>query len=376
MISWNVNFKCVKSAGRVCRAIRNLGVDICGLQEVAKWGKLSGFVYSQLVLYTKSTSDCGFLVSRRLMPAVRESVFGQFWAGLVIGRVILINVHLHHEDRRGEEVCHEVQQFVRHTRQSRVDADFHVILIGDFNVELPANVCGVTGCCALHGKRRKTEHSTLAWLRDLEVRALNTYPHMSVQEDRKEKIGERAGGAILEEGGEKICERAGGGIHGEGETKIRERAGGGILEDGGDSSSMNKDSNMADMKAREGDELWTWGRRRKRARKTQIDYVCVSGGITGTAAPLRQTVGILFKSDHVPVMASIRVPTPIQCARQKDFPKTTTGWGPIDEAAKHFFINEACNLALDSPPLNELEDKVKENYGKVEEINEKPKAKS
>eukprot|EP00959_Pyramimonas_sp_CCMP1952_P286216 5985186-Pyramimonas_sp.AAC.1 len=77
---------CSAAAGRVCRATRNLGVDICGLQEVAKWGKLSGFVYSQLVLYTKTTSDCGFLVSRRLMPAVRKSVFGQFWAGLVLGR--------------------------------------------------------------------------------------------------------------------------------------------------------------------------------------------------------------------------------------------------------------------------------------------------
>ena len=43
VITWNVDFKSAKAARKVCNAMRGLGIDICGLQEVAKMGIFEGF---------------------------------------------------------------------------------------------------------------------------------------------------------------------------------------------------------------------------------------------------------------------------------------------------------------------------------------------
>ena len=71
----------MKAAKKVCREIQGLGIDICGLQEIAKWGALKGYIYSRMVMLTDRESHCGFLVSRHWMPAVRSQVFGGYWAG-------------------------------------------------------------------------------------------------------------------------------------------------------------------------------------------------------------------------------------------------------------------------------------------------------
>ena len=154
--------------------MRGLGIDICGLQEVAKWGRLNGFIYSQMVLLTDRDCDCGFMVSRHLMPAVRNLVFGQFWAALLLQNSIFINVHLHHGDDRGGDVCHEVQQYIHRVRMEHPNDHMHVVLLGDFNVELP-NTMGITGDWVLHGRLYPAERSVLAWLSQLSLRALNTF---------------------------------------------------------------------------------------------------------------------------------------------------------------------------------------------------------
>ena len=81
--------------------MRGLGIDICGLQEVAKWGGLRGYVYSQLALLTDRESDCGFMVSRHLMLDMRNLVFGKYRAAMIFGNITCINVHLHHGDHNG-----------------------------------------------------------------------------------------------------------------------------------------------------------------------------------------------------------------------------------------------------------------------------------
>ena len=259
VISWNVNFKGVKAAKKVCKEMHGLGIDVCGLQEVAKWGSLRGKIYSGLVMLTDTGSDCGFMVSRLWMPAVRNLVFGSYWAALVLSNVVFVDVHLHHGDDRAGDVFHEVQQYIHSLKANNPNVSYHIVALGDFNVELP-KIPGITGDMVLHGRSYGAESSVLEWLRSLDLRALNTFATPG--------------------------------------------------NDGGT------------------EQLWTWGQGRKRARKTQIDYICPSELITGYAHSLPRPGTVLHKSDHIPIFAVLEFPSVVAALSPDDIVRSTKGWRP------------------------------------------------
>ena len=70
-----------------------VGNVVALLQEIPKWGDLSGFVYHNHFLLSAAGSDCGFLIPRPWMSAMRDQIFRPYWAGCVINNMIFISAH-------------------------------------------------------------------------------------------------------------------------------------------------------------------------------------------------------------------------------------------------------------------------------------------
>ena len=75
--------------------------------------------------------------------------------------LLVVHIYLHH-DGRCETVFDEVLQFIGDARLEQLQIQFDIAVIGEFTVELPANVPGLTGLRTLHKKKNKAELSVMA----------------------------------------------------------------------------------------------------------------------------------------------------------------------------------------------------------------------
>ena len=92
--------------------------------------------------------------------------------------------------------------------------------------------------------------------------------------------------------------------------------------------------------------LWTWGRGRKRARRTQIDDVCVSEAVVGRACPLLLTDTVLAKSDHLPVIATLELGFVFD-KKATERPRSVKEWAPAGDEARDHFVVAAAQADLD-----------------------------
>ena len=138
VISWNTCKKGASAAGRICKHIRRqFGSFIGLLQEIPAWGKLKGFTYSDHTVVSFENCDCGFLIPRPRMSAVRSLSSGAYWCGLVIDTYIFISAHvLDHleEDGRAETVFKETHNYVHDIRHNHADIQFEIVMGVDTNV--------------------------------------------------------------------------------------------------------------------------------------------------------------------------------------------------------------------------------------------------
>ena len=87
------------------------------------------------------------------------------------------------------------------------------------------------------------------------------------------------------------------------------------------------------------DNLWTCGTKRKPDKRTQIDYVGTSAMVDGDALPLTIANRCFQRSDHRPVVASLKFHCPVIIPHTEK--RSMTGWTPNGESALHSF-QEAC----------------------------------
>ena len=132
IVSWNTCKKGASAAGRICRNIRSQLGDFMGLlQEVPSWGKLNGFTYSHHTVVSFEGCDCGFIIPRLWMPAIRDLSSGAYWCGAVLGNYIFLSAHiLDHleEDGRASVVINDTINYVHRIRTSFPDVAFEVVL--------------------------------------------------------------------------------------------------------------------------------------------------------------------------------------------------------------------------------------------------------
>ena len=208
--------------------------------------------------------------------------------------------------------------------------------MGDFNVELPRGVLGVIGDRALHGRRYQHVASLIAWLQNLGVRALNTYSdtHPRPHHHLHHTVG--AAGQSSTQESLSSCRAV--------PDAQNQR-----YDDLGVFSQLERAGNL------DHDDLWTWGRGRKRVRRTQIDYVCVTDAFIGRAAPLRHVPPILKKSDHVPVYALVELAYTIADIQVATGTPSKKGWAPNTDADMSAFKNHMVQLCINAPSLKDLE---------------------
>ena len=96
------------SFGRITRALLEVGLRgaVVILQEIGRWhggACADGYVvHSRGPAVGAAGSDCGFLLPRQLSHLVADEFHGDFWSGIVVGRVILLSAHiLDHDDPAG-----------------------------------------------------------------------------------------------------------------------------------------------------------------------------------------------------------------------------------------------------------------------------------
>ena len=181
-VSWNTCKKGASTAGRICRHIRSqFGSFVGSLQEIPAWGKLRGFTYSNHTVVSFENCDCGFLIPRPWMSAVRSLSSGAYWCGLVIDTCIFISAHiLDHleEDGRAEVVFKETLNYVHYIKGKHPDVEFEIVIRVDANVGLPANHDGLTGEAELPqgaGHTPAKIRVVVTWIEALGARALNTF---------------------------------------------------------------------------------------------------------------------------------------------------------------------------------------------------------
>ena len=118
IVFWNSCKKGASSVGRICKHIGSQAGDFVGLlQEVLAWGKISGYTYSAHTVVSSEGSDCGFIIPRRWMPAVKSTSFGAYWCGAVVGSNILISAHvLDHLEKMAEQMLSSERLVIMHNK--------------------------------------------------------------------------------------------------------------------------------------------------------------------------------------------------------------------------------------------------------------------
>ena len=81
--------------GNVAKVVKRwMGKDaVVLLQEIPRWGGLSGYTYQGYTVISEEGSDCGVLLPRMLACAVEHSSFSEYWCGILVGRYIFISAH-------------------------------------------------------------------------------------------------------------------------------------------------------------------------------------------------------------------------------------------------------------------------------------------
>ena len=147
-----------------------LGDVVALLQEIPTWGPRTGYIYHNHALLAEEGSDCGFLIPRHWMPAVKSQTFRPYWAACVVGRIIFISAHIldhMHEDRRGRTVIKESLEYVSMIRNKYNNIEFELIVGADTNTTLPANYEDKSESFLTHGAHSHTlAHARIvtAWL--------------------------------------------------------------------------------------------------------------------------------------------------------------------------------------------------------------------
>ena len=275
--SWNT---CKKGRSEIASVVRRMRAqlgDVVGLlQEIPAWGSRAGYTYHNHTLLSADGSDCGFLIPRHWMPALRCQLFRPYWAACVLGRTIFVSAHmLDHTEEYGRcsAVIHESIDFISRMKQ-QYGIIFNIVLGVDANVTFPANLDDISGNQVLQAAKTHTPAMTrpvLAWFEALGIRALNTY--FSAE------------------------------CYTEGE--------------------LNKT------------KLWTCGTKRRLHKRTQIDFVGVSPGITGKAYPV-DFEGKLFKrSDHRPLAGFVHLQRWMPALPVLE--RSLKGWRPDGEEQRNEF---------------------------------------
>ena len=204
---------------------------------------------------------------------MRSEASGPYWAGCVIGNVILINAHvLDHldEDGRAQEVFSSTIGYVHKVKSTYSDMRFEIVVGVDTNVTLPGRYTDITGEADLSPANSHTAamaHVVFGWFSALEVRAMNSF-------------------------------------------------------------SENADEmNAAPL-------LWTCGRKRRLAKRTQIDYLAVSSGVAGSARPIDFHKKVLKRSDHRLVHGNLSIES--STLSYTPYAPSLRGWSPIsvDDAVR------------------------------------------
>ena len=158
--SWNACKKSSGAAPKVCRALRRQFGEFVGiLQEVPAWSTIDGLGYSGHQVLAPPDCDCGFLIPRHWMSAVGVSGNGRYWAGVVVGPVILLSAHILDrcvDDGRAETVFRETCAFVARVRATNRHVAYQVVLGVDGNVTLQPDTAGVSGIAVLPRKAGHT----------------------------------------------------------------------------------------------------------------------------------------------------------------------------------------------------------------------------
>ena len=118
------------------------------LQEIPAWAALAGYVYHNHVLLSHLGSDCGFLIPRHWMSAVKSEAYGAYWSACVLGNTIFVSAHvLEHiqENGRAQTVIQETVDYIHNVRQSYRSQSFELVLGCDATVTLPPEYDGITG---------------------------------------------------------------------------------------------------------------------------------------------------------------------------------------------------------------------------------------
>ena len=145
------------------------------LQEVPTWAKLNDFTYSGHTVVSFENSDCGFIIPRPWMSAVRSLSSVAYWCGAVLGNHILLSAHvLDHlvEDGRAAMFFRETLHFVHEVLSSFTDVKFEITLGVDANTGLPPNFDDISGSLVLplrHSHSPGRVRVVTAWLEALGV---------------------------------------------------------------------------------------------------------------------------------------------------------------------------------------------------------------
>ena len=128
VVSWNSCKKGASAAARICRHIHSQFGDFFGLlQEVPAWCKLNNCTYSRHTVVSLDGFDCGLLIPRRWMPAIRSTSLDAYWCGAVVGKTIFISAHvLDHleEDGRADVVFQETCNYTNDIRGNFSNMEF------------------------------------------------------------------------------------------------------------------------------------------------------------------------------------------------------------------------------------------------------------
>lgn len=104
-------------------------------------------------------------------------------------------------------------------------------------------------------------------------------------------------------------------------------------------------------------EAWTCGTKRPMHKRSQIDYLCCTGGVHGDARPYSINQGVFRTSDHRPVFGSL---TWLGDAAFEPIvhKKSWTGWQPVDEEAATAFKVKCVTAIPECSDLNDVQNLV------------------
>ena len=268
------------------------------IQESASWGKLNGFQYSGLTVLCGDApdrlSDCCFLVPSLWLPATRKTYFGRDWSGIVLGNSIFISAHIIDHTKEGGRAERVFQETLNYTYKIR----------SQFSEEDFAVVLGVDANVTLPADYDNVSGSSV-----LQPAPSHKPSMQSAVIGWMQALGVRA----LNTFGHQLG---------------------------------NVDPGV----------MWTCGTKRRLGKRTQIDFVCVSANMNGTASPSSVDAKCFRRSDHRPVTAHLVYDDStfkVQCKE-----RSLKGWRPAGEDELSMFQARCFEAAETCPDLSTFQARI------------------